>query len=298
MARSRLTFEPIHADPGSSFFCRSVQGAHFGFGWHHHPEIEVAWVQKGHGRRYVGDSIEDFAEDDLVLLGSDVPHTWVTDPRDGPVASKVIQFLPSIYGNLISEAPELRALNALMRRAERGLHLTGATASEVMRLFLRIHDNRAHSWRQVADLIALLGVISESSEARELASGAPRPALDESRDRTFNQVLELMQGDPGSIPSQAEAARRLSLSPASFSRFFRARVGKTYAALATEVRLVAACRELIETDRAIIDIAFRSGFENLSNFNRRFRAIKGMTPREFRAQARRAESIFGPNRAS
>ncbi len=298
MAKSRLAFEPIQADAGSSFFCRSIQGAHFGFGWHHHPEIEVAWVVKGHGRRYVGDSIQDFSAGDLVLLGSDVPHTWVTDPKDGQVASKVIQFLPGVFGNLIDEAPELRAIGALLRRADRGLLLSGATREEVIRLFLRIHDDQHHSWRQVANLVTLLGVIAESDEVTELSSAAPRPAHDAEKDMKIDQVLSRLQGSPDEIPSQAEAARSLKLSPAAFSRFFKQRVGRTYAAISTEIRVLAACRELIETDRAIIDIAFRAGFENLSNFNRRFRALKHMTPRDFRAQARRAEAMTGPQRAN
>lgn len=295
---TRLQYEPINANPGSSFFCRSVQGAHFGFGWHHHPEVEVAWVLKGRGTRYVGDAIRPFADGDLVLLGPDLPHTWVTDPADGPVASKVIQFLPTVFGGLLEEAPELRPIKQLLVRSRRGLQLRGATRDEVERLFLRIIENRSHTWRQVVDLVTLLGTILESQEVEELASAVPETARQDATDPKIDEVLAVLQGPPDQIPSQAEVAARLRFSPASFSRFFKSRVGRTYVALAGEVRLLHACRELIETDRPIIDIALRAGFENLSNFNRRFRAFKGMTPREFRAQARQSERITGPERAN
>jgi AraC-like DNA-binding protein len=52
------------------------------------------------------------------------------------------------------------------------------------------------------------------------------------------------------------------------------------------VRITAACRLLLETDRRVADIAADTGYANLSNFNRRFRALKEMSPREFRARAR------------
>jgi AraC-like DNA-binding protein len=32
----------------------------------------------------------------------------------------------------------------------------------------------------------------------------------------------------------------------------------------------------------VSDIAYDSGFNNLSNFNRRFRSLKGLSPREYR----------------
>jgi AraC-like DNA-binding protein/quercetin dioxygenase-like cupin family protein len=290
MRRRRLTFEPIHANDGSSFFCRSVEGAHFGFGWHQHPEIEVALVLKGHGRRYVGDSIEDFSDGDLILLGANVPHTWQTDPADGPVASKVIQFRPEVFGNLIHEAPELRSIAQLLKRADRGLRLSGRTRDEVERIFMRILEASRASWRSVTDLVTLLGVISDSSEVAELSSAVPHAAQVEGTGHRMDQVLAYLHGPPDEIPSQAQAARKLQLSPAAFSRFFKQSVGKTYVACVNEVRVLATCRELIETDRPIIDIAYGAGFTNLSNFNRRFRALKGIPPRQFRFQARQSEA--------
>jgi transcriptional regulator GlxA family with amidase domain len=47
-------------------------------------------------------------------------------------------------------------------------------------------------------------------------------------------------------------------------------------------RVAAASRSLVDTDRAIADIAHECGFTNLANFNRQFRRSRGMTPREYR----------------
>ena len=41
----------------------------------------------------------------------------------------------------------------------------------------------------------------------------------------------------------------------------------------------------METDRLVNHIGLEVGFQNLANFNRRFRDIKGMTPSAFRQQA-------------
>ncbi len=292
MVRRRLTFEPILAPAGKSFFCASFgYSSHFNFSWHQHPELELALVTKGRGRRYIGDSIADFDHGDFVLVGPDVPHTWHSDPADGPTASAVIQFLPEVFGGLLATAPELKAIEDLLRRADRGLLIAGKTRAAARPIFTRILDGQG--WRQVADLITLLGMIAESDEVTALANAAPRRADTvagrASANATIDRVFAALHGPPDEIPDAAAMARTLRMSPAAFSRFFRRTVGKTYVACVNEIRVLAACRELIETDRPVIDIAFAAGFQNLSNFNRRFRALKGMTPRDFRTERQRAE---------
>ncbi len=288
-ARRRLRFEPIHAAAGSSFYSKSFDHRRqFEFAWHHHPELELALIVKGRGRRYVGDSIEDFSPGDLTLIGADVPHTWHSDPEDGGVASKVIQFLPTVFASAIAGTPELRTISALLERADRGLRVHGPLREDVERLFVRIVENQDGGWRQVCDLIHLLGALADAgaSEVTELSGAAPRRAADERVDRKVDRVFALLHRPPDEIPSQAQAARAVQMSPQAFSRFFRNAVGKTYVECVNEIRVLAACRDLIETDRSIIEIAYAAGFNNLSNFNRRFRAVKGTTPREFRGETR------------
>ncbi|MCZ7644534.1 MAG: AraC family transcriptional regulator [Planctomycetota bacterium] len=84
--------------------------------------------------------------------------------------------------------------------------------------------------------------------------------------------------------SQPEAARLANLSVPAFSRFFRRSTGKSFTRYVNELRIGHACRMLIETDKSVSEIAFASGFQNLSNFNRRFRELKRAGPREFRRQ--------------
>jgi AraC-like DNA-binding protein len=52
------------------------------------------------------------------------------------------------------------------------------------------------------------------------------------------------------------------------------------------LRIESACQMLLADDANITDICFQSGFNNVSNFNRQFRAVKGMAPSEFRALQR------------
>ena len=75
------------------------------------------------------------------------------------------------------------------------------------------------------------------------------------------------------------------MSESRFSRFFRRSTGNTFTDFVNRVRINRACQLLMETDRQITHICYEVGFQNVANFNRRFREIKGLTPSEFRQQA-------------
>lgn len=80
----------------------------------------------------------------------------------------------------------------------------------------------------------------------------------------------------------ADVARLANMSEVSFSRFFKQRTGNTFIDSLTEIRLGHASRMLIDTTHSVSEIAYRWGFNNMSNFNRIFRKKKGCTPKEFR----------------
>ena len=72
------------------------------------------------------------------------------------------------------------------------------------------------------------------------------------------------------------------MTPSAFSRFFRKATQSTVTHYINEQRVGLACRKLLETELPILDICLDVGYETVSYFNRRFRQVKGMTPREFR----------------
>ena len=82
--------------------------------------------------------------------------------------------------------------------------------------------------------------------------------------------------------SLSEAAKLVAMSEVAFSRFFKLRTGKTFVDALCEIRLGHASRMLIETTQSVNEIAFKCGFNNMSNFNRIFKKKKACTPKEFR----------------
>jgi len=73
--------EKVEILKNSSFYVGRFEDVSFKRLWHYHPEFEILLITKGYGTRMVGDSFEKFEAGDLVLLGGNLPHSWISDPH-------------------------------------------------------------------------------------------------------------------------------------------------------------------------------------------------------------------------
>lgn len=269
-----------HAD--SSLRLARRTGRAFGFEWHQHPEVELTLIESGSGQRFVGDSIESYRRGDLVLLGSDLPHTWASHPdMDTTHSALVVQFDPCWLNDMLTGTPEARAILKLMQRSRRGLRFTGRAQKQVASELPRLITTRG--MERVLGLIRLLDTLAHSRGTQTLASPAYDPH-EHKTDPRVDKVCRFIHDHATEPITQSQIAELVHMSGPAFSRFFRQRVGKTYSRYLHELRIGRACRLLLETDLTITHICFDSGFNNLSNFNRVFLSIKGVSPREYRHQ--------------
>src|SRR6516165_2256855 len=137
----RIQFEDHRLDPHTSFAYKEFRVSHFPFNWHYHPEIELTMIVKGRGLRFVADSIQDYREGDLCLLGSNTPHTWQSQPvARQSVRSLVILFRAEFLGEQLLRIPEARKIKALFERSRRGLCIVGKTRETVSQQMRQMLD--------------------------------------------------------------------------------------------------------------------------------------------------------------
>lgn len=82
----------------------------------------------------------------------------------------------------------------------------------------------------------------------------------------------------------AAVARSVNMHPSYFSEMFHQRLGVTFTEFVSHVRVEKARQLLCFTGLQIAEVAFQSGFGSISQFNRTFRRITGISPRKFRKQ--------------
>lgn len=254
----------------------------FAFFWHHHDEYELTLMVRSRGRRFVGDHIGTYQPGDMAFVGPRLPHCWVSAPETKGQTHDaiVVQFSPSLLGPGRLEDPDLGAVWRLFKRSRYGLHVLRDTRTEIAARLVRLLD--LPPLGQLGELLLILERLARSRDLAPLSARAFVPEAPAEQEHPASRICRYINDHALGPIRFEEVARLAAMSPASFSRFFNRATGRTFLSYVTELRIAHACRLLMETERSIADVANASGFSNLSNFNRRFLALKQMRPREFR----------------
>ena len=280
---AKALYEKISLDPGRSLACWAFRVPTFTAPWHFHPEWELTLIVKGRGTRYVGDSIGRFSDGDLVFLGSNLPHYWWKDTDDRREACAVVLQFDERLGGGLFDLPEAAGIRRLLKAARRGLALGGSVGTQVATRLAGLPD--CDAWTRICGLLEILGLMAATRPWRYLASAGYAPDLEETDGLRLAVVSRYVQESFAGTISQPHAAALAGLSPAAFSRYFHKRMGRTFETYVNEVRISHASRMLQESEKTVAEIAFACGFNNLSNFNRRFRQFRGTPPTLHRRQA-------------
>lgn len=254
------------------------------FQWHHHPELELTLTLNSAGQRFVGDHVGTYGHGDLVLVGANLPHTWASREKldaASPHVALVLWFEREWLDALIGGSVELRPVRELVERSATGLAFSPETGlalrAEIEAIFTRPPLER------LLGLVAVLGRLA-AEPAQPLSRVAPR-TTEGSRSRLDRVLTHLHQhyAEPVSLPELAEIA---ALSVSGLHRLFTRHTRTSIGTYVTGLRIGDACSRLSSTSQPIQHVADAVGYASLANFNRQFRALRGMTPREYRSRFR------------
>ncbi len=251
------------------------------FYWHHHPEYELTFKINVSGKRIVGDSYEKFNAGDLVLIGPDLPHTWVSDKniKDKLCRFVVIQFSGSLFNGL-SGLNEFESIKRLLKNSRHGLSFKNSKPFKETILSLPGKTGT----EKITDLMWILGQLAKQ-KGRKLASSEFDISQAKNSEPRINKVCTYLEQNFSKSITISDAAAIINISQSAFCKFFKRATGKTFSDYLNEIRIGYTCYQLIETDKQISTIARSAGFESISYFNRVFTRKKNSTPREFRNEA-------------
>jgi len=253
--------------------------------WNYHPEYELHLIRKGTGKFIVGDHIGTFEAGHLALVGSGLPHDWVSDLRPGEVLQGrdvLIQFDGKWVERAASILPEMAEVKPLLEQSSRGIEFLGRSArAAAVSLEAMGTSTGLQRLQHLFDVLAILSRAPES-ERRYLADEWFRPQLDGQAAAVVELVLEYVFSNHAGSVRMSEAAALVGMSEPTFSKYFKRATGQNFSDLVRKLRLAHARRLLERSDKSISDICYEVGFTNLSNFNRHFRNDAGETPRDYR----------------
>ena len=255
----------------------------FTYPLHCHADFELNFISNGAGvRRVIGDSIETIGPYELVLVtGEHLEHVWEQGTCNSEDIREItIQFSPGLFSQGLLAKHQFESIRRMFESARQGLVFP---QEAIMKVYSML-DTIAHqtdSFTQVMQCILILHELS-LFEGRKLATSAFAKAPRHHESQRVERIKDYVHTHYAEQVTLEEIADLISMSPSSCSRFFRTHADKTIIDYLLDVRLGNAARFLVDTNDSISVICYRCGFNNLSNFNRVFKARKGMTPSEFR----------------
>ena len=262
--------------------------------FHFHHLCELVWIEKSFGKRIIGDNVDNFEDDDLVLMGPNLPHIWQNDETffsetsDQKVKSTVIYFPPDFLLNLTDELTLLRPIEQLVERSYRGLAFFGNTKRSIINK-LR-HLTKENDLKKIITFLELVHLLSESKEYTYLASVSYKNLYDEKDTNRISKAYQYMMQNFQHEISLHDVANLCNMTPNAFCRYFKSRTQKSVIQFLNELRIGHASKLLQSESYSISDVCYECGYNSIANFNKFFKSIHKITPSEYRKKVLTAKS--------
>lgn len=278
----KLMYEKVLPTENSSWRYWLYEIEELPFNFHYHPEYEITLTLNSYGQRYVGDNIENYEDFDLTLLGPHLPHTWCSSQNILGQAQQVyVAQIPVVWIEQLTNMPDLKDLKPLLQRSKRGIKFSENVSQKVAEIFKQMEQ--ASPTERFIGLMEILQLMFGDKKSQLLSSSGYNIAItsDPSTDK-LDKIIRYLHEHYSEKLKAETVAELVHMSTNHFHRFIKQRTEQTFTELVNQLRISKACSLLINSSMPVTTISDHCGFNNISNFNRRFLQFKEMTPSQFR----------------
>jgi AraC-like DNA-binding protein len=246
--------------------------------WHYHPEIELTYIIKGEGTRFIGNSIAPFTKNDLVLIGENIPHNWVSLKHSSSKIQEAIVF--QFNASLFSAFKECASFYKLFELAKRGIQFQEPSKEIIKRI---LNFEKLTDIQRLSSFLELLSELNAHKHQKLLATEIYLQYHNQQHKiEKFAKVNDYILTKFDQKLTVSHMADVTNMVPQSFCRWFKQHAGYSFVSFLNRTRIENACQLLIHSAIPVQEIAFSSGFESLSHFNRTFKELKKMSPSQFK----------------
>lgn len=256
--------------------------------WHYHRELEIIYINKGSGKKYVGSHFSYFSSGDLVMIGPFLPHYSFIDPLKPGQVKYSIQMREGFPGVSMLMLPEMQPIKKLLERAVYGISFSAKTKAKVGRKIEQLMQYK--SLDQFIRVLDILKDLAYAEDYKILNTGEFQVEVIPQDYERLQGIFNFVRENFTRQISLDEAADKASMTGPSFARYFKKVTGKTFTHFVNEYRLVHASKLLAETSLSITDVCFESGFNNFSHFNKQFREYASKSPTDYRKEMKQLKT--------
>jgi len=246
---------------------------------HQHEEFQISLILKGSGTLIVGDTISSYKQDDIIVLGENLPHVFKSDLKKSENSHMIsIFFTKNTFGGNFFDTEELKPLKSFFKKAENGF-IISKKSEKIIEVFNTLY--KASKFDRFILFFQLLKELN-TSNYKSLSSFVSLKKYSDNEGRRMSSVFEYTINNFQNEITLEVISQQAAMTKNAFCKYFKKRTNKTYVTFLNELRIEEACKLLqIKNELTIAEVAELTGFQNISNFNRKFKHFKNTTPRVY-----------------
>lgn len=253
--------------------------------WHYHPQYELHYIKDTNGTVYIGDFVGKFVPGQLVLVGPNLPHNWVSSLREGLHSrerSWALVFEQEIIHTILSTFPSENKVLKLLKDSRRGIQFNGNT-ERIVDLMRQFQDLKGLS--RIGIFLQLVHEMAEHPNKIFLASHSViTDQLDYIQSEKIDNILDYINNNSDKQITLEDIGKEFSSTASSISRYFKKKTGVNVINYLNRLRITKACFLLQSTTLSVKEISEQVGFSNSSYFIKMFSEQKKITPKQFRTK--------------
>lgn len=265
----------------------------FNYPLHKHDALELNFVEHCSGaRRIVGDNMEELGDYDLALIGSNLEHAWEQHQCDSPSIHEItIQFPSNLFSEQMLNRRMMADIKNLLEDAQVGI---GFGMKAIMKVYDRLNKLAVAepNFEAMQMMFSVLNELAVSGDYHCLSSSRYSHVETQVTSRRIALIKDYINANYEKEVRIEDLSNLVNMTPNALSRFFKQRTNRTISNYINEVRIGQASLLLVDSTMNILEICYKCGFNTISNFNRIFKSVKGMTPTEFRESYKKNSYIL------
>lgn len=239
------------------------------FGLHAQGEVELGFMLGGSCTISCGNVVDTVGAGDVFLMFPNQPHAYEgsKDVEAYLLIVPVKRYLPAYQNILMKQIP----FYPILRK--------GQWDERVLMFVEQAYRDRAAVSETVMQgyLTVIIGKLLDVIQLQEQQTGT---------DEVLRRMLEYINERYREDITRKDIARAVGYNESYVSHLFSDTMHTTLPEYIHTLRIDDACRLLLETDMPVSQIASRLGFASIRNFNRVFLKRTGISPRQFRNNAK------------
>ena len=263
---------------GENLTLQIDSGATFYDKLHQHEEIQISYIVKGEGKLIIADSVHSYKKRDFFVIGSNIPHLFQSSIIENESEMISLFFSKQSFGNHFFELQELEELHSFFEKSDIGFRLENRDG-DIEKTMLTLPE-----LSKFDRFVRFLDILNELclAETSSLTKFVYPKKISKNDGQRLRNIYDYTAHNFQNKISLDTVAKLAFMTPNAFCRFFKQRTNKTYFEFLIELRIAHAC-QLLENKNifTIAEISEASGFGSVTNFNRKFKKVKGIVPSNY-----------------